>query len=149
MTLGEYVHRRNGTPLGGAGSIRNMLSRSFGAASFAAFWRHWNPIWGYGLRRFVHQPLRRLVPPAIAVLATFVVSGALHDGVATLVRGSTTLVMTPWFLLLGIGAYVGRLTGMDLSRSPWPWRATINLTYLGGSFAAALLLGSLFGSTAT
>lgn len=146
MTLAEYVHRRNGTPLGGAGSIRNMLSRSFGAASFAAFWRHWNPIWGYGLQRFVHQPLRRLVPPAIAVLATFVVSGALHDGVATLVRGSTTLVMTPWFLLLGIGALAGRRLGMDLSRWPRPWRATVHLAYLGGSLAATWLLPSSFGT---
>lgn len=126
MTLREYVHRQNGTPLGGAGSIRNMLSRSLGAGSFAEFWRHWNPIWGYGLKRFVYDPLRLFVPPAMAGLATFVVSGALHDGAVTLVRGSTTLVMTPWFPLLGIGAYLGRLSGMDLSRSPWPWRATIS-----------------------
>lgn len=91
MTLGEFVHRQNGTPL---------------------------PIWGYGLRRFVYDPLRLFGPPAMAGLATFVVSGALHDGAVTLVRGPTTVVMTPWFLLVGIGAYVGRLSGMDLSRSP-------------------------------
>ena len=148
MTLGEYVQHRNGSPLGGAGSIRQMVSRSLGAGSFAEFWRHWNPIWGYGLKRFVHDPLRRFVPSAVAGLATFVVSGALHDGAVTLLRGSTTHVMTPWFLLLGIGAYVGRLRGMDLSRSTWRWRATINLAYLGGSLAMVLLLGSLIGPNA-
>ena len=148
MTLAEYVLRANGTALGSAGSLRSMASRSLGAASFAAFWRHWNPIWGYGLRRFVHDPLRRFVPPAIAVLATFVVSGALHDGAATLVRGSTTLVATPWFLILGIGALAGRRLGMDLSHRPWRWRASVHLLYLGGSLAATLLLRSVIGSIA-
>lgn len=95
MTLPEYVLRRSGTRLGGAGSLRTMLSRSFGASSFAAFWEHWNPIWGYGLGRFVYAPVRRRAPAAVAVMATFLVSGVVHDVAATLVRGSFTLVVTP------------------------------------------------------
>ncbi len=54
LSLGEYVQRRNGAPLGGAGSLRIMLHRSLGARSFAAFWQHWNPIWGYALGRFAY-----------------------------------------------------------------------------------------------
>lgn len=145
MALGEYVHHRNGTPLGGAGSLRNMLSRSLGARSFAAFWQHWNPVWGYGLGRFVYAPVRRLAPAAVAVLATFVVSGVLHDAAVTVVRRSFTFVVTPWFLLLGIGVLVARATRMDLSRRPWWWRAVINLAYLLACLSATLHVGAVLG----
>ncbi|MCB0198341.1 MAG: hypothetical protein KDJ65_40755, partial [Anaerolineae bacterium] len=47
-TLRQYVALRNGVPLGDGRSLRHMLRRSFGAASFAGFWQYWNPIWGYG-----------------------------------------------------------------------------------------------------
>lgn len=49
LTLAQYVHRRNGVPLGDSGSLRNMLIRSFGAGSFGRFWQYWNPIFDYGL----------------------------------------------------------------------------------------------------
>lgn len=142
MTLGEYVHRRNGTPLGAPGSPRAMLSRSLGARSFAAFWQHWNPIWGYGLGRYVYAPVRRRAPAAVAVVATFVVSGILHDAAATVVRRSFTFVVTPWFLLLGISVLVARATRMDLSRRSWWSRATVNVAHLLGCLAAALHVGT-------
>ena len=145
MTLGEYVHRRNGIPLGRAGSLRNMLSRSLGAESFAAFWQHWNPIWGYGLGRFVFAPVQRRVPSAIAVMVTFLVSGIVHDVAVTVVRRSFTLMVTPWFLLLGIGVLVARATHMDLSHRPWWWRAVVNLIYLIGCLAATVHVLSLLG----
>lgn len=56
LTLAKYVHLRNGVPLGDAKSLPNMLYRSFGAASFAACWQYWNPIWGYGLVKYVQCP---------------------------------------------------------------------------------------------
>ncbi len=34
LSLAQYVKKRNGVPLGASGSMTNMLSRSFGAASF-------------------------------------------------------------------------------------------------------------------
>jgi hypothetical protein len=145
MTLGEFVLRRNGTRLGGAGSLRAMLTRSFGARSFAAFWRHWNPVWGYGLGRFVYAPVRRRTPAAVAVLATFLVSGAVHDAAATIVRGSPTFVVTPWFLLLAVGVLVARATDMDLSRRPWWVRAAANAGYLAGSLTATLYATTIFG----
>jgi hypothetical protein len=83
MTLREYVLHRSGTPLGSAGSIRAMLTRSFGARSFAAFGQHRNPVWGYPLAQLVHAPVLRAAPEAVAVLATFLVSGLLHDAAAS------------------------------------------------------------------
>jgi hypothetical protein len=49
VTLAAYVRRRTGLPLGEAGSLRAMLRGAFGAPTLAGFWRHWNPIFGYGL----------------------------------------------------------------------------------------------------
>lgn len=128
--------------------MRSMLCRSFGADSFAGFWRHWNPVWGYALRTSVYVPLRRFVSPGPATIATFVFSGALHDFAASLARGSTTFVVTPWFFLLGIGAVAGRVVGMDMSLRPWWWRSLTHLVYLGLSLAVVLVIGSLIGSPA-
>lgn len=143
MSLGDYVQRRTGVPLGGAGSLRAMLQRSLGARSFAAFWQHWNPVWGYGLGRFVYAPARRLVPAPAAVLVTFLVSGLLHDAAATLVRRSPTFVVTPWFLLLALAVLASRATGMDLTRRPWWLRAVVNVTYVVGCLVASLHLAPL------
>ncbi len=66
--------------------MRNMLSRSLGARSFAIFWHYWNPIWGYYLSRYVMRPLRRFLPLSFATFITFVVSGALHDLVVSIVK---------------------------------------------------------------
>ena len=131
ITLAQYVLRRNGVPLGASGSLQNMLRRSLGAGSFAGFWRHWNPVWGYGLARYVQSPLLLIVPPAAAIIVTFAVCGALHDLVIIVVRGSPTLFFTPWFILLGVGVVLGQLVGIDLSSQPWPIRALANLIYLG------------------
>ena len=138
ITLAQYVVRRNGVPLGASGALRNMLSRSLGAGSFAGFWRHWNPVWGYGLARYVQSPLLLIVPPAAATIVTFAVCGALHDLVIMAARGSPTLFFTPWFVLLGVGVVLGQTVGLDLSNRPWLIRAFANLTYVGVCLALTL-----------
>jgi hypothetical protein len=138
LTLAEYVRRRNGVPVGSSGSLRNMLRRSLGARSFAVFWQYWNPVFGYGLARYVHSPLLRVTTPAAAIIVTFAVCGALHDLVTTAVRGSPTLFFTPWFSLLGIGVILGRAVGMDLSNRPWLIRVSVNLTYISACLAITL-----------
>lgn len=138
LTLGQYVRRRNGVPLGASGSLRNMLHRSLGAGSFAGFWQYWNPVWGYGLARYVHSPLLRVLPAAAAILVTFVVCGAIHDLVIMAVRGSRAFLFTPWFLLLGGGVVLGRAIGLDYSNKPWLIRACINLAYVGTCLAVTL-----------
>ena len=129
-TLAQYVALRNGVPLGDGRSLRNMLQRSFGATSFAGFWQYWNPIWGYGLGRYVYAPLRRVLPPAVAFILTFAISGGLHDLAMMAVSRSPALLFTPWFVLLGIGAVLSRVAEMDLAQRPFWVRAGVNLAYL-------------------
>ncbi|MBK8904458.1 MAG: hypothetical protein IPM53_24985 [Anaerolineaceae bacterium] len=52
LRLRQYVQLRNGVPLGDSKSLRKMLRGSLGAASFAAFWQYWNPIWGFTTGQF-------------------------------------------------------------------------------------------------
>jgi hypothetical protein len=144
ITLSEYVLRRNGVPLGAVGALRNMLERSLGAGSFAGFWRYWNPVFGYGLARYVQSPLLRVVPPAAAVLLTFFVCGALHDLVTMGVRRSPALFFTPWFFFLGLGLVLGRAVRMDLWRRPWRVRASVNLIYIGTCLALTLVVRRIF-----
>ncbi len=144
LTLAEFVEQRNGVPLGHANSLRNMLSRSLGAGSFAEFWRHWNPIWGYGLGKYVYAPLRRILPSFIALIMTFVVSGALHDLAAMAIRRSVMFFVTPWFFLLGLGVVLGQLMRLDLSQRSWWLRATVNITYLVLCLSITLLAKQLF-----
>jgi hypothetical protein len=115
-----------------------MLRRSLGAASFAGFWRSWNPIWGYYLGKYVYQPSKRILPPPLALVLTFLVSGAIHDLVTTVVRGSPTALFTPWFFFMSLGVLVGEMMGMDLSARPLRVRVVTNLTYVGAFLWIAL-----------
>lgn len=140
LTLAQYVQHHNGVPLGHPKSLHNMLYRSFGAGSFAKFWQYWNPIWGYGLGKFVHTPLQHFLPPAPALIVTFIVSGGIHDLATMAVRGSAAFLFTPWFFLLGIGVVLGRMAKMDLSRQPRWLRVAVNLTYLSACLAITILV---------
>jgi len=139
LTLTEYVELRNGVPLGDSRSLRNMLQRSFGAASFATFWQYWNPIWGYGLGKYVYSPMHRVLPAAIALIMTFVVSGGIHDLVIMALRRSLTFIFTPWFFVLAVGVVLGRAAGMDLSSRNLSVRVGINFAYLVIGLAVAIL----------
>ena len=130
LTLAEYAHRRNGVPLGHSDSLKNMLYHSFGASSFAKFWQYWNPIWGFGLGKYVYAPLRRFLPTWIALVLTFVVSGGIHDLVVTAIRKSFVFLLTPWFFLLGLGVVLGKAMKMDTSKYSWHIRAGINFVYI-------------------
>ena len=132
LTLAHYVHRRNGVPLGHSASLKNMLYRSLGAGSFARFWQYWNPIWGYALGSYVYTPLQKVMPTALAHILTFVVSGAIHDGVMTLVRGSLAILFTPWFFLMGVGVIVGEAMNITYANYEWQVRVAINLVHIFG-----------------
>lgn len=138
-TLGSYVAHRNGVPLGDSKSLRNMLRRSLGAGSFAGFWQYWNPIWGYGLGRFVYSPLKRVLPRALAVIMTFAISGGIHDLATMAVRRSPAFLFTPLFFLLGVGVVLGRIARLDYSNHRWTVRAGINLAYLAGCLVVTLI----------
>lgn len=143
LTLSRYILRRNGVPAGAPGSLRNMLHRALGAPTFAGFWRHWNPVFGYLLGRHVFAPLKRVMPAAPALVATFVACGALHDLVTMAVRGAPAFLFTPWFFFLGSGVLLARALGWDLSGRAWAVRAAANLCYLAACLAITLALGRL------
>lgn len=130
-------------PLGAPGSLQNMLYRSFGARSFAGFWQHWNPIFGYYLGTYIFIPLKRLMPSYAALVLTFVVTGIIHDVVTMAVRRDFAFLFTPWFLLLGIGVVLSKATAMDISAKPWGVRAATNTTYLGVCLALTFLVFSV------
>ena len=128
MSLTDYVHYRNGVPLGAPGSLQNMLVRSFGAGSFAKFWQYWNPIWGYALGRYIYAPLNRFLPASVSLILTFTISGGIHDLATMLVRGAPAFLFMPWFFLMGVVVVFGRLLKLDYSAHPFLIRVAINLS---------------------
>lgn len=134
MRLSEYVQRRNGVPLGASNSLRNMLYRSLGAGSFSLFWKYWNPIWGFYLGKLIFKPLKEILSPAISLILTFVFSGLLHDSVIMLVKWKLTLILTPWFLLMGLWVVISEYFKFDFTKYTWIIRAFINILVIGGCY---------------
>lgn len=135
LSLSQYVKRMNGVPLGARRSMRNMLSRALGASSFALFWHYWNPIWGYYLSRFVMKPLSKVVPQWLAVLLTFLLSGALHDVAISLVKWQVFLFFTPWFGLMAGVVIVTKKYALTYAGLAWALRALLNLSIIVVSFS--------------
>ena len=131
-SLAAYVKKRNGVALGGKNSMRNMLHRSFGEDSFAGFWRHWNPIWSYYLSRHVMRPVHKHVGTSVAILMTFLVSGALHDIAVALVKFKPVFFFTPWFGLMGILVLMTSAVNLRYQNHGWWLRALINLLLVTG-----------------
>lgn len=121
-----------------------MLERSLGAGTFAGFWRHWNPVFGYYLGRYIDSPLRRVLPRSAALIVTFVACGALHDLVTMSIRGSMTFLFTPWFFLLGSGVVIGRWAGWNFTSRPWGVRAGVNVLYVSICLALTVLARRAF-----
>ena len=140
--LADYVRQRNGVPLGASGSMRNMLMRSFGAVSFASFWRYWNPIFSYYLHKYIFSPLRHIAPRWLALVITFLFCGALHDSVTLIARGSTAFLFTTLFLFFALGQLLGELTRLDTAKRSWFVRAIVNLSYLATCIALAFYVRS-------
>ena len=134
LSLRRYVKRRNGLPLGAAGSLQAMLKRSLGAASFRPFWQHWNPIWGYYLSRYIMRPLSAHLPLPLAIVLTFGVSGAAHDLAVSLLRLETVFVFTPWFALMGLGVVATDSLGITWRKFPTALRYGSNGGLIVGSF---------------
>ncbi|WP_346840051.1 hypothetical protein [Microbulbifer sp. SAOS-129_SWC] len=130
VSLGRYVKKRNGVALGATGSMRNMLSRSLGAGEFAAFWHYWNPIWGFYLSRNVMRPLNAFLPNWLAVLLTFMVSGAIHDAAVSLAKWKAIFFFTPWFLLMGLVVIISKYLSLSYHTYPWTIRCAINLFFI-------------------
>lgn len=114
-------------PLGHGDSLRNMLNRSLGAGKFSIFWHYWNPIWGYYLGKYIFKPFKVIFPPALSLIITFVVCGFIHDLVIMLLKREFTLLLTPWFIFMGLSVVLGDYLKIDYSKFPWIVRAAINV----------------------
>ena len=140
LTLASYVKLRNGVPLGAAGSMRSMLTRSFGAANFGTFWQYWNPIWGYYLAKYIYHPCRKWLPRSFAIIVTFAVSGALHDVAASLAAGRIISFFTLWFMLMGMVVVVTQAFSISLQQYHFVFRALCNAAIIVASYALSRLL---------
>ena len=144
LSLAQYVKKRNGVPLGASDSMKNMLSRSFGASSFPVFWQYWNPIWGYYLSRNVMRPVANFLPISLATFITFLVSGALHDIAVSIIKWKTILFFTPWFGLMGLMVIGSKGAGISYGHVSWPVRALINASFILISLGITYFLETLY-----
>jgi len=144
LSLAQYVKKRNGVPLGASDSMKNMLSRSFGASSFPVFWRYWNPIWGYYLSRNVMRPIANFFPISLATFITFLVSGALHDIAVSIIKWKAILFFTPWFGLMGLMVIGSKGAGISYGHVSWPVRALINASFIFISLGITYFLETLY-----
>ncbi len=140
-SLNQYLRFRLGNK-GGWRAWFNFFIQPFGAASFAQFWRLWNPVYGYYLYYFSYSPLSRVMPRDAAMLTTFVACGfLLHDLPAWVF---TRAVLPPGatiaFMMFGLGAVLGERFHMDLSSWPILARAAVNVAYVAGCIGAMLLI---------
>ena len=144
LSLAQYVKKRNGVPLGASDSMKNMLSRSFGASSFPVFWRYWNPIWGDYLSRNVMRPVANFLPISLATFITFLVSGALHDIAVSIIKWKTIFFFTPWFGLMGFMVIGSKGVGISYGHVSWPVRALINASFILISLGITYFLATLY-----
>jgi hypothetical protein len=146
ITLDAYVRRRLGGSGGDLSMLGRMFSRSFGAGSFAEFWRYWNPVYSFHLARYCYRPLhRRGMPQWMAVVATFAASGFfLHDlpfwwGVRALRTGSFPVpFVTVWFVIMAVFALVGARARWTYGTLPIAGRVALNGTQIAAACVAAL-----------
>lgn len=143
ITLAQFVKLRNGVPLGHADSLKNMVSRSLGAGSFAQFWQYWNPVWGYYLSQCVYQPIKRFFGKSTAVVATFFVSGFLHDLAIMLVKQQSSILLTAWFTFMGLTVVLSEAVKLRYGGLAWFVRALINIGFIGAGFYFAKQLLNL------
>lgn len=127
MTLGEYVKKRNGVPIGHPQSLSRNLHRSLGAKNFSSFWNYWNPIFGYYLGIKIFKPLKRLLPPQLSLVITFIFCGIIHDVVTILFRGQTSFLFSCWFLLMAIAVIISNYFNQNLAQYRWIVRSIANL----------------------
>jgi hypothetical protein len=134
IPLRTYVDYRLGRHQPWWRQTYNALVRPLTAASFAEFWRSWNPVWGYYLYFWFYRPARRVLPHLAAVMVTFTASGLAHNLLATLLSHRFNPFVTVWFVLYGAVTVVSEALHMDLSRLPAGVRIVINLAYLIGCY---------------
>ena len=140
MKLSEYVLKRNGVPLGAKASLAKNLQNSFGAQSNTLFWKHWNPIWGFYLSKYIYFPLNRYLPKSVSSIVTFGVSGALHDLAIGLLGLGWQNFLTIWFVIMGSFMGISKTLNISYSKFGFFTRAAINTASIAICFFLASLI---------
>jgi len=142
-TYAEYERRRLGSPETRWAGIAYSFRRSFGASSFAAFWRYWNPLFSYYLYYRCYRPLSRFLPRFLAVILTFAVSGAIHDFFASLVTADFFVLFTPVFGIFGLLVVIEERIGWRFAGAPFWLRAALHSAVIGGAVTLGVVVRSL------
>jgi hypothetical protein len=101
------------------------------ARSLAEFWgRRWNLAFRDLSHRFLFRPLARQMPPAVALLAGFVVSGLVHDLVISVPAQGGWGGPTLYFTFQGVAillerSIAGRRWGLGHGRRGWCFTAAV------------------------
>ncbi|CAO2210100.1 unnamed protein product [Urochloa humidicola] len=109
--------------LGGTATVKPQFVRPYLTTSLRDFWgRRWNQSTSAVLRAAVYDPLRRRAGKDASLLATFLVSGMMHEVIVyylTLRRPSGA--MTAYFALQGVCRVAeGRWAARGWPTLPWP-----------------------------
>ena len=145
ITYSKYERRRLGNKSGEFAKIAAMFRRSFGSGTFAGFWRYWNPLFSYYLLYNCYSPLRKYLPRYIAVMLTFMASGAIHDLFASLALLKLSVFFTPIFAGLGSLTILEEVSGLNFEWASYPLRYFINGALITGVFYLGISIGSLSG----
>jgi hypothetical protein len=101
---------------------RPLMNAPTRAASLADFWgNRWNTAFHHLAARYVFKPLRRRIGLAGATLATFVVSGVVHDLVISVPAGAGHGLPTLYFTLQGAGVLLERAAVPRRLHRPFAW----------------------------
>jgi hypothetical protein len=118
LACGEYA-TAGVIELAGAGVCEQPFGLPIGTSSLAQFWaRGWHPALASLLRSCVYEPVSRAVlsrggaakplSQATGILCTFLVSGALHAGVAAFCLQSSWRLQPLYFGIQGVAVIVER-----------------------------------------
>ena len=149
MTVDKYVSFRLG-PGSVICMVWNMFWRSFTAPTLSAFWRYWNPGYGFFLLNYCYGPLRKHVPHSIALILTFSSCGFFaHDCLALIpasFMGNKSLFfpfVTCWFLLISISILAAEGLAVNLESLPPLTRIPVHVSVLAATFWLAVRLKAL------
>ena len=139
-TYRQYERRKLGGHTDSAAGILHMVRRSVLASSFAGFWRNWNPLFSYYLLYYSYRPLQRQLRRSLAVMVTYLLSGAVHDLAASALLRRFVFLFTPTFGLFALWVILEAGLGVSLKNLPPRIRPLYHLGLIAGSFFLVSLL---------
>jgi len=117
--------------------VEPLMARPLGAASLGEFWgRRWNTAFHQLAHELVFRPMRRRSDIAAATLATFAVSGLVHELVISLPAGGGWGLPTLYFLVQG--------SGLLFERATWFRSVVARRKWVARIFTMAIVVGPVF-----